>query len=249
MEAFMMASYFNLFAIPFIIYSLYYQIRVYKHWCFLCLSVLTILVYLLVVAGIGGFWSLTNTNFIIRSISYVSILLLIIWSCNMYMSLHERNNAYNTLFSHFNNLRFKAGIFDILLKDNLEISHIPQEMSINIGEPTSSKRILKVCNPFCSACAKSHLKMEELLIRKHLYLQIIFNVSSEDSDAKKNVVKLFFALKEKYGDLFMPKVLHNWYSRKEKSYESFLKDYVIDKGLIEKQEYKIVWMEQKVREL
>ena len=243
------AACINVLALPFIIYSLYYQVIVSKRWCVMCLSVLTLLLYLFVISILGGFLSLRLNQIMSSVVPFIIIDLIMLWGSNMYLSLCKQNKMYNELFPAFNKLRYDENVFRTLLEESPLIAEVPQDMSINIGQPTAAVTILKVCDPYCSACSKSHLKMEKFLEKKDVFLQVIFNVSSIDRDAKKNAIKLFFALKEKYGDQYMIKVLHDWYGQKEKKYEEFRKKYEIDDKAIDAQEDKIMWMERRTQEL
>lgn len=123
-------------------------------------------------------------------------------------------------------------------------------MSINIGQSTAPTTILKICDPFCRSCSKSHIEMEKLYDNKNIFLQVIFYVSSKDNETKKNIIKLFFALKEKYGNQYMLQVLHDWYSQTDKNFEEFRKKYNdIDDKAINAQNNKITWLVQKNIEL
>ena len=80
-------------------------------------------------------------------------------------------------------------------------------------------------------------------------MQVIFTVHSKENDTKKEVIKFFFALKEKYGNQYMEQVLNRWYSQEEKNLEEFWKKYEIEDKIVDMQEDKIKWMEKKTMEL
>lgn len=249
MDYYTVASYLNVFTLPFIIYSLYYQITVYKHWCIMCLSVIAILIYLFIISILEGFRYI-NFEMVIRNIApFVFIDLMVLWGSNMYISLKEQNKEHQELFPSFNKLRYNINVFNALLKEYPPIDETPLEMSINIGEPTAPVKILKVCDPYCIACSKSHFVMEKLLEKRNIFMQIIFAVNAKDSDTKKKVIKMFFALKEKYGNQYMKQVLNHWYSQEDKNYEEFRKKYKINDKFVDRQEDKINWMEQRIIEL
>lgn len=243
------ASFLNLISLPFIIYSLYYQIKIAKRLCIMCLSIMSILVYMFVVSVYGGFLSsyphITTKSLVL----FVTIGLIMLWASNMYIALCGRSMELNSLYPYFNRLRYDSSVFQALLNNQPLIERIPEEMSINIGNPCGKVKILKVCDPFCSACSKSHLRMEKLFENSEVFMQVIFCVNRNDSDAKKNIIKLFFALKEHYGNTFLKQVLHEWYSLKKKDYEIFKRKYDIDDASISKQGDKITWMEKKTKEL
>ncbi|MCI6672274.1 MAG: thioredoxin domain-containing protein, partial [Prevotella sp.] len=174
--------------------------------------------------------------------------------CDKTLNNLHRPSAAISLISNdrfgFNRLRFNKNVFYTLLDEYPLIEKVPLDMSINIGQPTAPTTILKVCDPFCRSCSKSHIEMEKLYDNKNIFLQVIFYVSSKDNETKKNIIKLFFALKEKYGNQYMLQVLHDWYSQTEKNFEEFRKKYNdIDDKAINAQKNKITWLVQKNIEL
>lgn len=249
MNYYIMATYLNVFTLPFIIYSLYYQIVVYKHWCVMCLSVIGILVYLFILSFLEGFRYIRFDLIISIIAPFIIIDLMVLWGSNMYMGLKEQKKEYDKLFPSFNKIKYNTNVFHALLKEYPSIDDVPLEMSINIGEPTAPIKILKVCNPYCIACSKSHFVMEKLLKKGNVFMQVIFTVHSKENDTKKEVIKFFFALKEKYGNQYMEQVLNRWYSQEEKNLEEFWKKYEIEDKIVDMQEDKIKWMEKKTMEL
>lgn len=238
-----MASLLNLCALPFILYSLYIQIVVRKHLCVVCLSVISILLYLFTVSLWNDFL-LMNTNVkTYVAIPFCIIFLVVLWGGSVYTGLNYKNQKYNEMLQGFNSLRFNKKVFSLLQNEYPMIEDVPLDMSINIGNPTASERILKICNPFCTACSISHLAIEKILKRKDFFLQIVFIVPLQEDKLMSNVIKLFFAIKHKYGDDYMTHVLHEWYNQNEKNYYEFRAKYSeIDNDLIESQYKKIEWM-------
>jgi hypothetical protein len=80
--------------------------------------------------------------------------------------------------------------------------------------------------------------------KEEISLQVIFSVSSHPDNYMNKPVKLFFALKGRYGEQFMHQVLSDWYSQDEKDYEKFRLKYDIDEETIENQKDKLEWMEK-----
>lgn len=249
MDYYRTAAFINLFALPYIIYSLYYQIVVSKHWCVMCLSVIVFLIYLFVVSCLGGFLSFDLKTIICSLPAFIIIDLGVLWGSNVYISLNTKNKSYNELFPAFNKLRHKECVFNALLEETPLIADVPLNMSINVGQSAASVKLLKVCDPFCTACSKSQIKLEKTLEDKDVFLQVIFTIFPTDNETKRNVIKLFFALKEKYGDDYMKQVLHDWYSQEHKDYKEFRNRFEIESKAIDAQENVIVWMEQKTQEL
>ena len=77
----------------------------------------------------------------------------------MYKSLCEQNKKYNELFPYFNRVRFNKNVFYTLLDEYPLIEKVPLDMSINIGQSTEPTTLLKICDPFCRSCSKSHIEM------------------------------------------------------------------------------------------
>lgn len=244
-SSFSFAVLVNLLSIPYIFYSAYYQIFVARHLCILCSSIIIILMFLLVVSLMGGLVILPVKEYLLNIPFFIIYTLVTLWGSNLYISLKGKNKLFYEVFSCFNKLRYKRNVLDALLEETSEVENIPTEMTINIGNMNAPTQLLKVCNPYCAGCSQSQIELNKLLnAHEEIGLRIMFAVSAHPDDRGGKPVKLFLALKERFGDDFMEQVLTDWYSQENKNYDNFRSQFNIDEDLIDNQVEKLKWMEK-----
>lgn len=227
----------SLLVSPYVLYSLYYQWRVIKQWCPLCLTVQIILFTNAIVSvfylsnGITSYWdwyliSLTvviGASFLIASHFMIPIL-----------KMAKDSEDYERKWKR---MRYNADVFQSLLQKSEAITAPVDGLGILVGNPNATLEIVKVCNPYCGPCAKAHPELEEIIRHNsNVKLRIIFTASGEDEDKKTAPVSHLLAIQEKLGKNMVQQALDDWYLAKEKNYEVFARKYPINGELQQQQE-------------
>lgn len=239
-ESIAIVGYLNVLALPYTVFSIYYQGRVAKQWCVLCLSVQALLL-------MGGINVIANglllpvpdlqVSVISRSILLYLIPVLLWYVLKPYLlKLQEAKNTRR----EYLRIKFNSEIFETLLKKQNQITVSTDGLGIDFGNPDATNTLIKVCNPFCGPCAIAHPKIEKLLEEiTDLKIKIIFTTpNAPEHDAYKPVAHLL-AIKEqdKNGEI-MKQSLNDWYLAEKKDYEKFAAKYPI-RIVHEKQAYKM----------
>jgi len=235
------ASWLNLFTLPYIAFSVYYQWRIAKQWCALCLSVQGLLVLQFVSATVGGWYSILPFNAISPSwilqgiIAFVLPFIATIIVLPAMQKAKESKKTNNEL----QKLKHNRQIFTALLEKQLKITISPAGLGINLGNPEAPYKLIKVCNPYCGPCAKAHKPMEDLLENNSdLHLQIIFTAANDGGDFKAPPVKHLLAIAEKNEEAVVKQALDDWYLPDKKDYEVFAGKYPMN-GELQRQNTKI----------
>jgi uncharacterized membrane protein len=234
----------NLLALPYPAFSVYYQWRVAKQWCVLCLAV-----QVLLIAGAVLFVTSQRINeFSFLSVSFLTLLLVfyaapvIAWYVikPYLLQLQEAK----TTSREYLRLKFNTQIFDTLLTKQKQITLPTEELGIEIGNPNAKHTIIKVCNPYCGPCAKAHPEIEKLLEDNvNLKVQIIFAVSSDTTNPSYKPVSHMLAIAELGNSEVVRKSLDEWYLKTVKDYSNFANKYPMN-GEIAKQQGKIEAMDK-----
>jgi len=237
-------SWINVIVLPYIIYSVSYQYFVAKQWCILCLAVQGILALQFATAFIGGFHSYEvitevpyQPYFTIAScfgLAFVTLLLLI-------PTLEKAKESHTKTIS-LQRLKHNPQIFESLLAKQKQIEHSTEGLGIILGTPNAKYQLIKVCNPYCSPCARAHPIMEELLEKNNdLQIQIIFTVTEKENDYRAKPVNHLLAIAS-HGDEFLTKkALDDWYNAPVKDYSAFAAKHPLN-GELEEQQGKIKQM-------
>jgi hypothetical protein len=230
----------NLLVLPYPAFSVYYQWRVAKQWCVLCLAVQALL---LVGAAVFLFYG-TISNFSFLSLSFVGTAFLMYavpltaWYVLKPYVL-QLQQAKNTNREYLR-IKFNTEIFDTLLKKQKQITIPVDGLGIEIGNPNAKHTLVKVCNPYCGPCSKAHEKIEELLHETDaVKLKIIFTAPNDPENKMYKPVSHLLAIEEKYNnESILKEALDRWYLNEQKEYEPFAAKYPMN-GELQKQTGKI----------
>lgn len=220
-------GFLTIWYIPF---SLYYQWRVVKQWCPLCLGVQTVLL-------LEGVWSFVVYGRLASAPSMSilpALLFCAVWPVVAWFFLKPligKARDSEQYRGAYRRLRSNPELFQGLLQQQAQAPDGWQELGIMLGNPEGPIRITKVCNPYCQPCADAHPLLEELLERnKNIQLRILFNVRNVEGDRKTPVVKHFLALAGRRDPVLMQQALDDWYGAPRKDFEAFAGKYPLSEG-------------------
>ena len=234
----------NILALPYTVFSVYYQRQVAKQWCVLCLAVQALLVL--------GSINVISSNFLTSPSGYSgsviskSVLLCLLpalfwYSVKPYI-LHLQE-AKNTKREYLR-IKFNNEIFETLLKKQKAVTLPVDALGIDLGNPSARNSLIKVCNPYCGPCAQAHPKIDRLLEENaNVKVKIIFTVPNEEGHPLVKPVRHLLAIAEEVNDVKTQKALDNWYLAESKNYEIFAAKYPMNDELL-KQGNKIEAMEK-----
>ncbi len=242
-------------AAPYIVFSIYYQYKVVKQWCPLCLAVQAVLLMELIWA-IANFW--LNKNYPLQSslssspfpplsgeiegapwamIGWAVLLPIIFWYLLKPILLAAKDAPiYNAAYKR---LLYNPDIFNSLLQQQPVAPTGWQQLGINIGNPNAKNTILKVCSPYCAPCAKAHPVLEEIIKHnKDVNVKVIFTATNAETSMAGKPVKHLLAIAALENAQLTEQALDDWYLADKKDYEVFAGKYPMN-GEIKIQESKI----------
>jgi uncharacterized membrane protein len=226
-------AYLNVLALPYTVFSIYYQGRVAKQWCILCLSVQALLLLGGVNVIASGFLlpiqDLQVTVFV-KSILLYLIPILIWYVLKPYLlKLQEAKNTKR----EFLRIKFNTEIFETLLKKQKKISESTDGLGIDLGNPNAKNTLIKVCNPFCGHCGLAHPKIEKLMDEiPNLKVKIIFSTpNAPDFESYKIVSHFLGIMEQNKNQQIIRQALSDWYSDEKKNYTGFAKNNPINEQM------------------
>lgn len=212
----------HLLAMPYIFFSVYYQWRIAKQWCVLCLAVQALLLA-------GGLNVLLNTYPLFlqvittRTIAAVATLYLLpalVWYA-IKPVLKKLQQAKNDKRQYLR-LKFNIEVFETLLDKQKRINAPLDGLGIVLGNPHAKHELVKVCNPYCGPCAKAHIKLEKILEdNQNVKVRIVFTASNDESDYRLAPVKHLMAIASLQNYQKTKNALNDWYLAKRKNYNTF----------------------------
>lgn len=238
-----LVSWINLLALPYVVFSVYYQWRVARQWCLLCLGVQAVLVLQGATAFAGGWYGLVflNPALVLKAVAAfafpgVAVLKLL-------PALQRAKESKDNL-NKLQRLKHNPQIFDAMLARQKVLTEPTEGLGIVLGNPQATHKIIKVCNPYCGPCAQAHVPMEELLDNNpNVMLQIIFTATNAEGDVRTPPVRHLLAVAEEGNEKRTKQALDDWYLAKKKDYDAFASKYSVN-GAQARQEARIEAMRE-----
>lgn len=226
----------SLLSLPYIFFSVFYQWRVAKQWCILCLAVQGVLAAEFIAAVAGNIYTADILNLVLTQhvmmLLVCFILPLVSWLTIKPILKSARENRQSKLA--LTRLKHNRQIFESQLVRQKKVLNDTNSMGLVLGNPNGTQKIIKVCNPYCGPCAKAHPEIHKLLEQfPDLQVQIIFTATSSEHDIKAPAVRHLLAISEEYDAATLDNALSHWYSSTEKNYDSFAAKFPV-KGEVDK---------------
>lgn len=222
------ASWVNVLALPYTLFSLYYQWKIVKQWCRLCLIVQGLLLLLSINGLVGGFYNLellsavSIQSWLGTTVAFAfvfSIVVVLVPALKMAKKYRQKN-------IELQRIKHNTQIFDSLLTKQKLLTELPDGLGITIGNPDSVLKLIKVCNPYCGPCAEAHPIIEELVENNdELSVQIIFTATEDKKDIKRAPAMHLMSIAEKNSEATIKQALNAWYNTPKKDYKIFAEKY------------------------
>ncbi|MBC9930129.1 vitamin K epoxide reductase family protein [Chitinophaga qingshengii] len=221
----------SLLTLPYVFYSLYFQSRIVKQWCLLCLIIQAVLI---LQASIAAY----QTGKLTVHFSPEALVLYILFSVTSLLAILQllpvlkRAKRNNFVKTQLKRLKYDPVVFNAVLRKQRNIHEDAEGLGIVLGNPNAANKILKVCNPYCGPCAHAHTTIEKLLENNpDIQLQIIFTATSDDKDRRKWPVRHLLAIAADNNESMTKQALGDWYLAPEKDYDSFASRYPMEDKL------------------
>jgi thiol-disulfide isomerase/thioredoxin len=235
---------FNILAVPYPLYSLYYQWRIAKQWCVLCLAVqATLMLGIINVVVTQLYGTSSKISLLVLTQSFLFYLLPALAWLSIKPFMLKLQESKNTKRDYLR-IKFNTEIFETLLRKQKQVTISSDGLGIDIGNPAAKNILIKVCNPYCGPCAKAHLEIEKLLEEiPDLKVKIILASTNSEDDIRSKPAKHLLAIFEIKDESIVRKALNDWYLADKKNYEEFARKYPLN-GEIKRQEERIEAMDR-----
>lgn len=201
-------------ALSFTLFSVYYQWKIVKAWCRMCLIV-AVIVWLQATIPFGHFIPVKQLSIyelipvilqFVIAISLASLWLLI--KTFLRLRIEQRANIIEVL-----KWRRNPEIFQSLLYKQSETNTLLPGNPAFLGNAEATLQFAIVSNPFCRPCATAHQQLDELLKKYSdlVGLSIIFLTRQNDKKEDRRVVAIEHILKAIAGENTKEQVLRDWF--------------------------------------
>ena len=236
-------SWLSLLALGYTIFSVYYQWRVVRQWCTLCLATQAVLVAQAVLVLATGQLFIVGTQVSATPIFTLAVCFSVPFFAGLLIiPALKKTKESERHRRELAKLKHNPQIFRALLEKQRAVTESADGLGITLGDPNAPHKIIKVCNPYCGPCAKAHPAIEDILAgNPDVQVRIIFTANNDEKDHKAPPARHLMALAEKRNESLLKKALDDWYGAPEKDYGVFSGKYPMN-GELERQGEKLAAM-------
>jgi len=200
-------------ALPYTLWSVYYQARVAREWCVLCLSVQGLLWVEFLAGYLFHGWptltplvTMNADRFSVFFLCFLVVPLLWAWV----RPALQKATRYQPLLREFQKLKYDPHYLNVLLANPRVLPPLFQGMqTISLGNPTAENTLIMVISLSCAACRRNHRALEKVLENyTNLHVQMVLAASLHAEDTAGQVARRLLALPA--GE--RPEALSDWFA-------------------------------------
>lgn len=199
------------FALPIVVLSIFYQKKIEKKWCPICLMISAVIILEWIYVTYLYTLNFSLHNIIVFALLFVCCIWL--WSAvkktlNDQKELKEFQLVGNRFMRNYE--IFKN---TLVATDSFNLPESP----IVLGNKESNTEITIITSPFCGHCKKAHKILENILVSNHdnLKIKILINVNFEYLDEQqKTLVRSLMSIYLKKGSNSFLEALNDWFDTK-----------------------------------
>jgi uncharacterized membrane protein len=193
-ETLQILKWLNVLALPYTVWSVYYQAFVGKEWCVLCLTV-QVLLWIEFFTLLPFSFTLDSDmtkSLINLSLCFLSVTILWAFIKKPLQNSGRFDETYNTL----QKIKFDPDFVKGILSKERMLPSIFEGMKVlKMGNPEAEHRIILVLNPTCTSCKNSFNEAQRLVLNHSEFsVEIIFATSKEAHDTGGQVVRGILSL-------------------------------------------------------
>lgn len=214
----------NWIAMLYGIWSIYYQWRVAKSWCVLCIIVQTIIWAMGIIAAMPYF----TTPFmfsLICSLQSCIVFTISIVAVHQYASACTTEKECVHAVQRYRALKANGDVVKALIEKSEYHETTLSDSSIIFGNPNAKIRLTILSNPHCNPCARMHKRVERLLSMKEKEICVQYIFSSFNETLEDSSRYLIYCYISNHIDEALRK-LASWYAKDKFYYERILKNNV-----------------------
>lgn len=217
---------FNIFTLPYTLWSVWYQKKIARQWCPLCLIVQVVLWFLFLNNTICGYIQLpvVSTSYTLWISCIYTIPFLVI---NSIVPVLANSKKIEQITYEINSIKATDEVFDGLLKKQPYYKADKSDSAMLWGNTEAENRITVVTNPHCNPCATMHNRLVNLLnsTGNGYCIQYIFTSFNKELESS---TKLLIALYQNTDSASFLNALEDWYKQGKYQKENFFQKHPFD---------------------
>ncbi|MBR2606648.1 MAG: thioredoxin domain-containing protein [Bacteroidaceae bacterium] len=222
-ETIFFISVITLFALPYTLWSVWYQKFKARKWCVLCLIVQGLLWITTLISLFGGVYTSLSHN-IHGLVALLSLYGCVLFSLNLLLPKFLKAGELSFWKNSFNSLKAKDGVFNALLDEQKHFSIDDNASTLVLGNPDAPMQIAIFGNPYCNPCAELHKKLH-IFEGYEIGIRYIFTSFRPEYN---NINKYLIAAYLQLGKDRAANIYNLWYDGGKAEKEEFFAEYNLD---------------------
>jgi len=228
----------NMLALPYTVYSVYYQKKIAKSWCVMCLSIQALLLLEFVV-GLSAWssFSLQNITTPLITISISGLFIITTWY--LIKPLLEANSELEVTKKDLRKFKQNISLFHFALSNQPNVSYPKQAEVLRFGSMNPKIHFTIFTSPVCAYCSKTHTVINNLLDNypNEVALTEIFAVSNDERDERVQLAAHMLQLNKKIEKADAHRAINDWHADENRKMEKWMSRYpVIGDAIAENRE-------------
>ena len=203
----------SILTVPIILFSLYYQWRIIKEWCIICIVIQgLLLIQFLLIVLFGRFQNIEfdNSNLILLLYSVLIPFFLLVFV----IPLISKATLSNKLNAKIQTFQRSSEYFKGHLMSTKKVGSSAGFSPIVVGNEHSKRVITYVTNPKCSPCKAAHREIRNILslFGDDIRIEIFFLIGTEFRRSKAYQISAYLINKYYKSPAFFWDALDKWYT-------------------------------------
>lgn len=184
----------NILALPYTVWSVYYQAFVAKEWCVLCLTIQVLLwIEFFTLTSIAFTLNIDMTNSLINlSLCFLSVTIL--WA--FIKKPLQISGRFDETFNTLQKIKFDPDFVKGILSKERMLPPIFEGMKVlRMGNPEAENVITLALSPSCASCSHTFREVQKLVKNNHQFrVEVIFSTSNEANHVGGQVARGILSL-------------------------------------------------------
>lgn len=204
------------------LWSVYYQWRIAKSWCVLCIIVQAIIW----IMGLTAFFSYMKVSCIFGfegSLLSCMVFAITILTVHHFASIYVMENKCLRAVQRYRSLKANGDVAKVLIEKGEYYKTTLDDSSIIFGNPAAKILVTILSNPHCNPCARMHKRVEKFLKMNDndFCVQYIFSSFNEElEDSSRYLISCY--LDNSKEEALRKYTL--WYAKEKFDYKKVIKD-------------------------
>ncbi|MDR6546922.1 putative membrane protein [Chryseobacterium rhizosphaerae] len=201
-----------MFSIPLTFFSIYFQYKIEKSWCPICLSIiLVIYIQFVVLFFLNTGFYFSEKNMMLFIFCFLLIGGLIYLLKPFFLEHKEMKEDY------IKQLRFSKN-YDLFKNTLLKSKQVFFKKEVIIlGNPNALKKISIITSPMCGHCKNAHEIIDDIfnMYSDEIAISIRFNYYNNNDIDVQNLLFTLVEIHRNNGDISFVNALHDWFNHRD----------------------------------